>query len=67
MRANAAKAARLFEAAAGLPGFHGTRYMGLDVGALADFAAAIAESSQTVDAASGDKNLPAFDLLLRPN
>ena len=67
MRANAAKAARLFEAVAGLPGFHGTRYMGLDVGALADFAAAVAESSQTVDAAAGDRNLASFDLLLRPD
>ena len=41
--------------------------MGLDVRALAESAATIAKSSQTTDTAGGDKNLPAFDLLVRPD
>jgi hypothetical protein len=41
---------------------HGARFR-----ALADFATAIAKSPQTIDTAAGDKNLPAFDLLLRPD
>ncbi len=67
MRANADKAARLFESVASHVGSHGTRYMGLDVRALADFAATIAKSSQTTETAAGDENLPAFDLLVRPD
>ena len=67
MRANANKAARLFESVASHAGSNGTRYMGLDVRALADFAAMIAKSSQTTDTAAGDENLPAFDLLVRPD
>ena len=57
MRANANKAVRLFESIASHAGSHGTRYMGLDVRALADFASTISKSPQ---------NLPAFDLLLWP-
>jgi uncharacterized protein len=67
MRANAGKAVRLLKSVASHAGSHGTHYMGLDLGALADFAAAIAKSSQTTDTAAGDENLPAFDLLLRPD
>ena len=67
MRANANKAVRLFESVASCAGSHRTHYMGLDVRALADFAAMIAKSSQTTDTAAGDKNLAAFDLLLRPD
>ncbi len=67
MRANANKAARLFESVASHAGSRGTRYMGLDIGALADFSATIAKSSPTTDTAAGGKNLAAFDLLLRPD
>jgi uncharacterized protein len=66
MRANANKAVRLLESVASHVGSHGTRYMGLDIGALADFAVRIAKSSQTTDTAAGIKNSAAFDLLLRP-
>ena len=66
MRANANKAVRLFESVASHSASHGTRYMGLDVRALADFATAIAKSPQTIGTAAGDENLPAFDLLLWP-
>jgi hypothetical protein len=64
MRANAGKVVRLLESVTSHAGSHGTRYMGLDVQALADFATAIAKSPQTT--AVGDENLPLFDLLLWP-
>jgi hypothetical protein len=57
MRANANKAVCLFRSVATHVGPPGTRYMGLDVRALADFASTISKSPQ---------NLPAFDLLLWP-
>ncbi|MBK8211725.1 MAG: DUF309 domain-containing protein [Rhodospirillales bacterium] len=67
MRANAAKAVRLFGSVAGHVGSHGTRYMGLDIPALADFATAISKTPQTTGTAAGDENPPAFDLLLWPD
>jgi uncharacterized protein len=67
MRANAGKAVRLLESVARHAGSHRTRYMGLDFRALADFAATIAKSSQTTDTAACDENLPAVNLLLRPD
>ena len=67
MRANADKAARLFEFVASHAGSHWTRYMGLDIRALADFATAISKTPQTTGTAAGDENPPAFDLLLWPD
>ena len=67
MRANADKAVRLFKSAASHVGFHGTRYMGLDFRALADYASAISKSPQTTGTAAGHENLPAFDLVLWPD
>jgi hypothetical protein len=68
MRANAGKAARLFESLASHAGCsYGSRYMGLDICALADFATAISKTPQTTGTAAGKENLPAFDLLLWPD
>jgi predicted metal-dependent hydrolase len=67
MRANASKAVRLFESVASHVGSRGARYMGLDIGPLADFAAAISKAPQTAGTAAGDENLPAFGLVLRPD
>jgi uncharacterized protein len=67
MRANAGKAVRLFESVANNIGSQETRYMGLDLGTLADLAAAMAKSPQTTETAAGNENLAAFDLLLRPD
>jgi uncharacterized protein len=67
MRANAAKALRLFKSVVSQLGSHRTRYMGLDIRALADVAGTIAKSPQTTETAAGDENLPAFDLLLAPD
>jgi hypothetical protein len=67
MRANADKAVCLFKSVAVHVGSHGTRYMGLDFRALADYANTIAKSPQTTETAAGDENLPAFDLLLWPD
>ncbi|SUS07969.1 conserved hypothetical protein [uncultured Defluviicoccus sp.] len=66
MRANAGKAARRLESVVSHAGSHRTRYMGLDVRALADFATAISKAPQTTGTAAGDENLPAFELLLWP-
>jgi hypothetical protein len=65
MRANADKAARLFRSVASHFGSQRTRYMGLDVRALADYAVTIAKSPQT--AGTRDENLPAFASLLWPD
>ena len=67
MRANANKAVRLFGFVASHAGPHGTRYMGLDFRALADFAGTIAKSSRTAGTAVGAENLPVFDLQLWPD
>ena len=63
MRANAGKAVRLLESVASHAGSQRSRYMGLDIRALADCATAISKTSQT----TGDENLLAFDLLLWPD
>ena len=67
MRANADKAVRLFRSVASHAGLHGTRYMGLDVRALADGAAAILKSPQIAGTAAGDEDLAAFELRLWPD
>ena len=67
MRANAGKAVRLLESVASHAGSHRTRYMGLDIRALADFAGTISKTLQTTGTAAGNENLPAFDLLLWPD
>jgi predicted metal-dependent hydrolase len=66
MRANAGKAVRLFESVARHFGSPRTRYMGLDVRALADYAGTLSKSQQTKTAVC-EKNLPAFDLPLWPD
>jgi uncharacterized protein len=67
MRANADKAVSLLESVASRAGSHRTRYMGLDVSALANFATAISKTPQTTGTPAGDENLPTFDLLLWPD
>lgn len=66
MRANADKAVRLFKSVTSHLGPDRTRYMGLDIYALADFATAISKTPQATGTA-GNENLPAFDLLLWPD
>jgi predicted metal-dependent hydrolase len=67
MRANAKTAVRLFESVARHMESHGTRYMGLDVRALTDFASNLQKAQQTTKKTAGDESLLAFDLLLRPD
>jgi hypothetical protein len=64
--ANAATALRLFRAFEGQLGPGRTRYMGLDVGELADYAATIASSRQAVTPGTSDRNPLVFGLVLRP-
>lgn len=66
LRANAATALRLFESAAGQIGPGGARYMGLDVRALADRAAALSKTQPTVGHAPGEAPALTFDIVLRP-
>jgi hypothetical protein len=66
MRANAKTAHRLFETLAHRLGSHGTRYMGLDVGALADYAVSLLKIPQDIETAAGNEGSLSFDLRLRP-
>ncbi len=67
MRANAGTALRLFKPVVSQLGSTGSRYMGLDVRALVDFADTISRTQPTVKRAPGDETALAFDLLLRPD
>jgi len=66
MRANAKTALDLFAAAARYPAVQQTRYMGLDVRMLADFAERISRSTGTTKTAAAGDERPVFDLMLRP-
>jgi hypothetical protein len=66
MRANAGTAVRLFKSAARDLGSHRTRYMGLDVHALTDYAGKISKTQQVTKTDASDDNVLAFDLTLRP-
>ncbi len=66
MRANAETALRLFRSTLSQLGSDETRYMGLDVGALADYAGQIAKARQITKADTGNQDASVFDLLLRP-
>lgn len=66
MRANAETAVRLFKSVTRHFGSNRTRYMGLDVRALADYAVKISKAQQTTKTVAGGENVLAFDLLLGP-
>lgn len=66
MRANAENAMRLFDSAARQFESRGTRFMGLDVRALADSAARVANARTIAETAADSASSPTFDLLLWP-
>lgn len=67
MRANARTAARLFNSTARQLGFQSTRYMGLEVRALLEYAEKISGMPQTVDTVAAKDNSLVFDLVLQPD
>ena len=67
MRANAETALRLFKAATSQMRSGKRRYMGLDVPALADYAAELLKARRTAVAAEGEEPSLAFDLFLKPD
>ena len=66
MRANAETALRLLKAAESQLGGEARCYMGLDVGALADYAERLSKPERSA-AAADDADTPGFDLVLRPD
>jgi hypothetical protein len=66
MTANATTALQLFQSFAAHLGPRRTRYMGLDVGALAGYANELSMSQQAAGPATSDNNPLVFDLVLRP-
>jgi uncharacterized protein len=67
MRANAETARRMLKSAAGQLGPAAACYMGLDVRALADLAAAISQADPAKDRSPCGAPALAFDIVLRPS
>jgi hypothetical protein len=66
IRANAKTAVKLFESVLSHRRSENSRYMGLDVQALAHYAGTISKPQQITQTGAGDNNVLAFDLMLRP-